>query len=334
MTTTLEKAAVACKDADVIVAMGGDGTVADTLQGIFDAGRQNDVLFGVIPFGSGNAFRKVVRHPQEPPPGHRPPGRGRGPADRPDGGRGARRRVRQHRRHGPGDRREAPGQDPRPLGPRPGRPAALRHAHEREDGRAHRRHRPLGAVRRKTVTSRFFDCIVAKTNHFGYSWNIAPQAIVDDGYIDVTLFEIGPLKYAFFFPLIYLGPLPAPLPALQGQTVVISGRDMPIQFNGEFLGDRDRIEFRILPLAIRMIIPPTRRAARRFQKPMNIRGTHTGGTCPRDRGRSHEEEPSLCCPSFSPSWRPVRRKSASTCSARTSSRKWSSSKARPGIRSW
>jgi diacylglycerol kinase family enzyme len=39
---------------------------------------------------------------------------------------------------------------------------------------------------------------------------------------------------------------------------------MPIQFNGEFLGDRDRIEFRILPLAIRMVIPPTRRAARRF----------------------------------------------------------------------
>ncbi|MBP1769953.1 MAG: diacylglycerol kinase, partial [Candidatus Aminicenantes bacterium] len=66
MKTTLEKVAVACKDADVIVAMGGDGTVADTLQGIFDAGRQNDVLFGVIPFGSGNAFRKSFDIPKNP----------------------------------------------------------------------------------------------------------------------------------------------------------------------------------------------------------------------------------------------------------------------------
>jgi diacylglycerol kinase family enzyme len=41
---------------------------------------------------------------------------------------------------------------------------------------------------------------------------------------------------------------------------------MPIQFNGEFLGDRDRLEFRVLPRAIRMVIPPTRRAAKHFKK--------------------------------------------------------------------
>src|SRR5512136_584274 len=56
--TTVQKAVAASRSADVIVAMGGDGTIADTLQGIFEAGKQNDVLFGVIPFGSGNAFRK------------------------------------------------------------------------------------------------------------------------------------------------------------------------------------------------------------------------------------------------------------------------------------
>jgi diacylglycerol kinase family enzyme len=39
-----------------------------------------------------------------------------------------------------------------------------------------------------------------------------------------------------------------------------------VQFNGEVLGDRDRIEFRVLPRAIRMVIPPTRRAARHFEK--------------------------------------------------------------------
>ena len=80
------------------------------------------------------------------------------------------------------------------------------------------------------------------------------------------MFEIGPLKYAFFFPLIYLGLYQRRFRHFKAKKVVISGRDLPIQFNGEFLGDRDRIEFRVLPLAIRMVIPPTRRAARRFQK--------------------------------------------------------------------
>jgi diacylglycerol kinase family enzyme len=41
---------------------------------------------------------------------------------------------------------------------------------------------------------------------------------------------------------------------------------MPLQFNGEVLGYRDRIEFRVLPQAIRMVVPPTRRAQRSFQK--------------------------------------------------------------------
>ena len=66
ITTTIEKAVQACHRADVIVAMGGDGTVADTLQGIFSSGKQDEVLFGVIPFGSGNAFRKTFDIPKNP----------------------------------------------------------------------------------------------------------------------------------------------------------------------------------------------------------------------------------------------------------------------------
>src|SRR5512143_2895941 len=61
--TTIEKAAVASRSADIIVAMGGDGTIADTLQGIFQAGREKDVRFGIIPFGSGNAFRRAFAIP-------------------------------------------------------------------------------------------------------------------------------------------------------------------------------------------------------------------------------------------------------------------------------
>ncbi|NTV81724.1 MAG: hypothetical protein HGA24_09925, partial [Candidatus Aminicenantes bacterium] len=123
-----------------------------------------------------------------------------------------------------------------------------------------------GPFEKKTITSKFFDCIVAKSNHFGYSWRVAPEAVIDDGYLDITLFEIGPVKYAVLFPLIYFGVYQRRLRHFKARRVVIGGRDLPIQFNGEFLGDRDRIEFRVLPQAIRMVIPPTRRAARRFKK--------------------------------------------------------------------
>jgi hypothetical protein len=49
---------------DVIVAVGGDGTMADVLQGIVDSGRARDVRLGIIPLGSGNAFRKSFKIPR------------------------------------------------------------------------------------------------------------------------------------------------------------------------------------------------------------------------------------------------------------------------------
>src|SRR5512135_3323774 len=64
--TTVERAREASADSGIIVAMGGDGTIADALQGIFEAGREKDVAFGVIPFGSGNAFRKSFGIPKNP----------------------------------------------------------------------------------------------------------------------------------------------------------------------------------------------------------------------------------------------------------------------------
>ena len=46
---------------DVIVVLGGDGTMADAMQGIFNAGRQKDVVLGIIPFGSGNALSRSLQ---------------------------------------------------------------------------------------------------------------------------------------------------------------------------------------------------------------------------------------------------------------------------------
>ena len=265
--TAVEKAVVASRTADVIVAMGGDGTIADTLQGIFEAGKQGEVLFGVIPFGSGNAFRKSFDIPKNPLRA----------IDRLV--EGVPRMIDLMRVNGRVAAFSSVG-------------ATARVTEEKLSGKIQGLWGHLVAARRlfdtpteektvelydgrddagrsfatKTLTSNFFDCIVAKTNHFGYSWYIAPEAVVDDGYLDVTLFEMTPLKYALFFPLIYVGLYQRRLRHFKAKRVVISGRNLPIQFNGEVLGFRDRIEFRVLPRAIRMVVPPTRRAQKSFRE--------------------------------------------------------------------
>jgi len=264
--TTIEKAAIASRSADVIVAMGGDGTIADTLQGIFDAGRQDDVLFGVIPFGSGNAFRKAFDIPLNPLRAidHLAEGIPR-PIDLMElEGRiaafssiGATALVTGEKLRG-----KVGGLWGHVLAGRCLFSAPMdKKTIELTDG-----YDKSGPFKTKTITSNFFDCIVAKTKYFGYSWNIAPKAVVDDGYLDISLFEMGPVKYSLLFPLIYFGLYQHRMRHFKAKRVVISGRALPIQFNGEFLGDRDRIEFRVLPRAIRMVTPPTRRAKKSFQK--------------------------------------------------------------------
>jgi diacylglycerol kinase (ATP) len=263
--TTMERAVEACRDADVIVAMGGDGTVADTLQGIFDAGRQGRVLFGVIPFGSGNAFRKAFAIPKNPLRAIDRLAEGVArPIDLMDvDGRvaafasvGATARVTGEKLRGTvqgvwGHLLAARRLFQIPLDEK---------TVELYDG-ADR----SGRFDAQTITSSFFDCIVAKTNYFGYSWRVAPRAVVDDGYLDVTLFEMRPVKYALVFPLIYLGFYQRRMRHFKAKRVVIRGRDLAVQFNGEVLSDRDRVEFRVLPQAVRMVCPPTRRAQKHFR---------------------------------------------------------------------
>ncbi len=55
--STIQTAKSVCADADIIVAAGGDGTIADVIQGIVESERRNEVALGIIPLGSGNAFR-------------------------------------------------------------------------------------------------------------------------------------------------------------------------------------------------------------------------------------------------------------------------------------
>ncbi len=267
MRTTVEKVAAAVAGSDVVVAMGGDGTIADTLQGLFEAKAQDRVAFGVIPFGSGNAFRKTFDIPVNPlraidrlaegvaRPIDLMEVEGRVAAFSSLGatalvtGEKLRGRVQGLWGHVLAGRRLFDS-------PRDEKVLELTDGFD-DDG-------PFAV---KTVRSHFFDCLVMKTNYFGYGWRIAPEAVVDDGYLDITLFEMGPLKYSVLFPLIYFGVYQRRLRHFKARRVVISGRALPVQFNGEFLGDRDRVEYRVLPRAVRMVTPATRRAGKHFQKP-------------------------------------------------------------------
>src|SRR4030043_1609338 len=47
-----------------IIALGGDGTIADVLQGIREAGREKEVLLGIVPLGSGDPVRKSLGIPR------------------------------------------------------------------------------------------------------------------------------------------------------------------------------------------------------------------------------------------------------------------------------
>jgi len=100
-----------------------------------------------------------------------------------------------------------------------------------------------------TLTSSFLDCVIGNSNYFGYSWLVAPQARLDDGFLDIILFEMPPLIYIFLFPLIYLGWVQKKLKHFKAKEVVIKGQDLEVQYNGEYLGPLDSVNIKVLPAA-------------------------------------------------------------------------------------
>jgi diacylglycerol kinase family enzyme len=169
-------------------------------QGVLISPKKKNVVFGIVPFGSRNAFRKSFGIPKNPA-------------------------------------------------------KAIRILTEKEvelfDGVDDRGR----AFKHKALRIPFFDCVVAKTNFFGYSWRIAPKARIDDGFLDITFFELSTPRYLLFFPLIYLGWLQRTQKHFKAKRVVLKGRDLPIQYNGEFLGVRDRVELKVLPKAVKILCP-------------------------------------------------------------------------------
>jgi diacylglycerol kinase family enzyme len=257
---TIELASKLSSRSETIVAIGGDGTIADVLQGVREAEKEKDVFFGVIPLGSGNAFRKSLSIPMNIRKAIRVLYKGKpkeiGLMD--FGGKiagfasvGATAMVSVEK---------------------------LKHDIQGFWGHALAGRIMLGLPKwdvevvledgvdddgnvfaRKTLSLKMFDCVVAKSGYFGYGWRIAPLASLEDEYLDITFFEMGWLKYLLVLPLLYLGVYQRTLRHFKARKMTIKGKDLPAQYHGELLGVQDEVEVRVLPRAIKAICPPPKR---------------------------------------------------------------------------
>ncbi len=240
----------------VIVAVGGDGTVADVIQGVIDARREKDIVLGIVPFGSGNAFRKSLGIPKN-----------------------VKKAIRLLKE---GEPREIDLIDieGKVTGIASiGATASVTHEKLQHNIQGFLGHILASRIMpslpkteqqielfdgisdngeqfdKKTLSLSLYECVIGKTTYFGYSWKVAPRAKIDDGFLDITLYETSGLKYLLFFPLIYFGLYQKTQKHFKAKKAIIRGKDLPLQYNGEFLGNRDKFEFRVLPRALKIISP-------------------------------------------------------------------------------
>jgi len=238
----------------IIVAAGGDGTIAHIIQGIIDSGRANETRLGIITFGSGNAFRKSLGIPKNAKRALKTifegetrkidlidiEGKMAGFASI-----GATARVSQKKLQ-----HKIPGLLGHLLASRimvnlPRNDYEIDLYDGVTDSGEH--------FEKKSLNLRLFECVIGKTRYFGYSWKAAPQARIDDGYLDITLFETGWLKYLISFPLNYLGLFQRTQKHFKVKKLVIRGENLPVQYNGEFLDQKDEITFKIRQQALKII---------------------------------------------------------------------------------
>lgn len=253
---TIKKAREFSRDHDVIITAGGDGTIADVIQGIMDSGRSAHIALGIIPLGSGNAFRKSLGIPK--------------PVSRAlkvlaeaevrdidlmdiDGTAaafasiGATAEITQEKIN-----HEIPGFAGHVLASKILPTLPKKHVEvELSDGLGDRKK----AFDKKRLELEVLDTIVTKTSHFGYSWKIAPRAVVDDGYLDITFFEITGAQYMLNFARIYNGTFQKTQRHFKAREAVFRGDGLAVQYHGELLGRRSEIRIKVLPKALKVIAP-------------------------------------------------------------------------------
>ncbi len=257
MGSAVELARHLSQSKDVIIAAGGDGTISDVIQGIVEGGRHHQITLGIIPLGSGNAFitslgipKNIVRAVKIIQEYHTQT------IDLLDiDGRigtfasvGATAQITCEKLQG-----RFPGLFGHLLAARimlklSKKDQQIELSDGLDDAQCSFAH--------KVLNLKVFDCVIGKTRHFGYKWKVAPMAKINDGYIDITFFEISGLKYLIFFPSIYFGLFQKTQRHFKAKKIIIRGQNLPVQCNGEVLGIKDELSIEILPRVLRIIRAP------------------------------------------------------------------------------
>ena len=245
---TVAKARSLSRTNDILIAAGGDGTVADVIQGIQEANRGMETALAVLPLGSGNAFRKSLGIPLNIKKALQ---------------------LLEHGRQRPIDLIDIEGQAAAFASI--GATAQITHKKHQHDTPGLIGHLKAAQILfrlpqidmevemtdgldesgnpfdHRTIRLGALDCVISKTNYFGYDWKVAPLAVDDDGYIDITFFQISPFKYALSFPLIYLGTFQKKQPHFKAKLAVFRGQELYIQYHGENLGKKSEIHLAVRP---------------------------------------------------------------------------------------
>jgi|Deesub1362B_J571_1020462.scaffolds.fasta_scaffold00019_84 diacylglycerol kinase (ATP) len=254
---TIKTVAALSREKDVIIAAGGDGTIADVIQGIIESQVSPRPILGIIPLGSGNAFRKSLHIPRLIPLAVK---------------------VLHHGYFREIDLIQFNGQVAgftsigataevtfrKYANPTPGLWGHIKEALQMPNFSPWKIKLHLidgvGPEGKKfselTLEERIFDCVINKTQHFGYSWLVAPLARVDDGYLDITLFQLSGWQYLLSFPLNYFGLLQKFQKHYKAKEVYLQGKNLPLQYNGEPFAYCQNVHFQVLLRALKVICPP------------------------------------------------------------------------------
>jgi diacylglycerol kinase (ATP) len=255
-TDTIRKAKALSQESDVLIAAGGDGTIADVIQGITEAKRGKNTTLAVLPLGSGNAFRKSLGIPMSVRKSLELIEFGqKKEIDLIDieghaatfGSIGATAQVTYEK-----NQQKIPGL----WGHLKAGLNMFKFPQKEFNVELFEGVDENGVpFENKFISIQALDCIIGKTNYFGYNWKIAPQAVADDGYIDITFFEISPTQAFFAFPFIYFGTFKKKTKHFKAKKAIFKGSCLHVQYHGEHLGIRDEITLTIMPRALSVFIP-------------------------------------------------------------------------------
>ncbi|MBN1273122.1 MAG: hypothetical protein JXB26_12705 [Candidatus Aminicenantes bacterium] len=239
---------------EYVIAVGGDGTVAEVIQGIVRSERSKDITFGIIPYGSGNAIcytlgipkniRKSIKHLKK---------ENTKEIDLIDiegqtgvfASIGAAAQIVYYKLQ-----RKIPGLLGHLWAART--MAFIKRKHldiEMFDGVDDKGNH----FETKKFQIKALDCIVNKTKHFGYSWRIAPKAEIDDGYLDISFFQMPGIIFILGFAWIYSGFFHGFRRHYKAKRIIVMGKDLFVQYNGELFGKKNKVDIKVLPKALRII---------------------------------------------------------------------------------